>query len=64
MSVLLLFFSSLQCEFVDIPDEDLAEKLKFYPEQIEHALNCIIKGPGQSVGDRIMEDTEPDLRYI
>ncbi|XP_053384790.1 rho GTPase-activating protein 190-like isoform X4 [Mercenaria mercenaria] len=55
---------SMQCEFVDIPEDDLAEKLKFYPEQIEQALNSIIKGPGQSVGERIMEDTEPDLRIL
>lgn len=47
---------------MDIPEEDLAEKLKFYQEQIEQAVNCIIRGPGQSIGERIMEDTEPDLR--
>jgi len=52
----------LGCEFIDVPVEDLAEKLKFYPEQIEPALNCIIRGPGQGVGERIMEDTAPDLR--
>ncbi|WAR01964.1 RHG35-like protein, partial [Mya arenaria] len=54
----------LGCEFVDVPVEDLAEKLKFYPEQIELALNCFIRGPGQGVGERIMEDTEPDVRIL
>jgi len=58
----ILSICSLQCEFIDVPAEDLAEKLKFYPEQIEQALKMIIKGPVASIVDRIMEDTEPDLR--
>ncbi|KAL3841673.1 hypothetical protein ACJMK2_019787 [Sinanodonta woodiana] len=56
--------SSLHGEFVDIPAEDLAEKRKFYPEQIEQALKAVIKGPSVGTGSEILEDTEPDLRIL
>ena len=47
---------------MDIPDEDLAEKLKFYPEQIEQALISLTASHGSTVSHRIMEDIEADLR--
>ena len=60
--VIFLFIFSLRCDFVDIPDEDLAEKLKFYPEQIEQALISLTASHGSTVSHRIMEDIEADLR--
>lgn len=59
-----LLANSLQCEFVDIPDEDLAEKLKFYPEQIEQALISLTANQGSTVSHRIEEDIEADLRIM
>ena len=59
---MMLFYFSLQCDFVDIPDEDLAEKLKFYPEQIEQSLISLTASQGSSISHRIMEDIEADLR--
>ena len=60
----MLFSFSLQCDFVDIPDEDLAEKLKFYPEQIEQSLISLTASQGSSISHRIMEDIEADLRWV